>query len=198
MRRLVAAFLFAALAMLAGCDRTPSGLTFRSTDVTGAQFGTDFELVDHTGQPRKLSDFRGKVVALFFGYTHCPDVCPTTLAELAAAVKKLGAQGGKVQVLFVTADPERDTPEVLAQYVTAFDPSFLGLRGTPDQIAQVAKDFKVIIQKSSGADANNYTVDHSSGTYIYDAKGKLRLYVSYGQGSDVLAHDIGELLKAGA
>jgi protein SCO1 len=197
MRTSVVALFFAALGVLAGCDRAPSGLTFRSTDVTGAQFGTDFQLVDHTGQPRKLSDFHGKVVALFFGYTHCPDVCPITLAELAAAVKKLGPQGDKVQVLFVTADPERDTPEVLAQYVTAFNPAFLGLRGTPDQTGQVAKDFKVIIQKSPGADADNYTVDHSSGTYIYDTTGKLRLYVSYGQGADVFAHDIGQLLKAG-
>ena len=173
---------------------TPS---FRATDITGAEFGRDFRLTDFNGQPRTLADFRGKVVVVFFGYTHCPDVCPTTLSEMASAVKKLGAEGAKVQVLFVTADPERDTPAVLKQYVGAFNPAFLGLRGTPEETARVAKEFKVILQKNPGADPNNYTVDHSSGTYIYDASGKLRLYVGYGQGADVFAHDIGELLKAG-
>jgi cytochrome c oxidase subunit 3 len=173
-----------------------SGLSSRSTDITGADFGKDFQLTDYNGQPRRLSDFRGKVVAVFFGYTHCPEVCPATLAELAAAVKELGPDGGKVQVLFVTADPERDTPEVLKQYVSAFDPAFVGLRGTPEQTAQVAKDFRLIIRKNRGVDANNYTVDHSAGTYLYDASGKLRLYVRYGQGADVFAEEIGQLLKA--
>jgi len=135
-------------------------------------------------------------VAVFFGYTHCPDVCPTTLSELASAVKKLGSDGGKVQVLFITVDPERDTPDVLKQYVTAFNPSFLGLRGTPEQTAEVAKAYKVIIQKNSGADPNNYTVDHSSGTYVYDTSGRLRLYMSYGQSADLFAHDMALLLKS--
>jgi cytochrome c oxidase subunit III len=173
-----------------------SGLSSRSTDITGADFGKDFQLTDYNGQPRRLSDFRGKVVAVFFGYTHCPEVCPTTLAELAGAVKKLGPDGGKVQVLFVTADPERDTPEVLKQYVSAFDPTFVGLRGTLEQTAQVAKDFQLIIRKNPGVDANNYSVDHSAGTYLYDASGKLRLYVRYGQGADAFADEIGQLLKA--
>ena len=172
-----------------------SQTTFRATDVTGADFGKDFQLTDFNGQPRSLADFRGKVTVLFFGYTHCPDVCPTTLTELASALKKLGPDAAKVQVLFVTADPERDTPPVLKQYVEAFNPTFLGLRGTPEQTKQVARDFKVLINKNGGADAQNYTVDHSSGTYIYDQSGRLRLYVSYGQGAEVFAHDLGTLLK---
>ena len=181
---------------LAACGRSPSAPSFRATDVTGADFGKELQLTDFDGKPRQLSDFRGKAVVVFFGYTHCPDVCPTTLSALASAIKKLGPDGDKVQVLFVTADPERDTAEVLKQYVTAFNPRFLGLRGTVDETAKVAKEFKVIVQKNAGADPNNYTVDHSSGTYIYDPSGKLRLYVGYGQDADVFAHDIGLLLRS--
>ncbi|MGQ0579608.1 MAG: SCO family protein [Betaproteobacteria bacterium] len=168
---------------------------FRATDISGAGFGQDFALTDHTGKPRALADFRGRVVVMFFGFTHCPDVCPTTLAELAAAVKKLGTDGDKVQVLLVTVDPERDTPQVLSQYVTAFDPRFLALRGTAEETARVAKEFKVLYQKVSGARPDSYTVDHSAGTYIFDTQGRLRLYVSYGQGPEVFAHDIALLLK---
>jgi protein SCO1/2 len=182
---------------LAGCSRSSNSLSLKATDVSGADFGRELQLTDFNGQPRKLSDFRGKVVVVFFGYTHCPDVCPTTMSELASAMKKLGADADKVQVLFVTADPERDTPEILKQYVTAFDARFLGLRGTPQQTAQAAKDFKVLIQKNPGSSPDNYTVDHSSGTYLYDPQGRLRVYVSYGQGADVFAHDIAALLKAG-
>jgi protein SCO1 len=178
------------------CNQGAQTPSFRSTDITGADFGKDFQLTDFNGQQRQLADFRGKVVAVFFGYTHCPDVCPTTLSELAVARRKLGADAGKIQVLFITADPERDTPEVLKQYVTAFDPTFLGLRGTPEQTAQLAKSFKVIIQKNSGADPSNYTVDHSSGTYVYDTSGRLRLYMSYGQSAELFAHDIAQLLKS--
>ena len=181
--------------VLASCDRSSSSLSLKATDITGADFGHDLQLTDFNGQARKLADFHGKAVVVFFGYTHCPDVCPTTMSELASAMKKLGAEADKVQVLFVTADPERDTPEILKQYVTAFDPRFLGLRGTPEQTAQAAKDFKVLIQKNPG-NAANYTVDHSSGTYLYDPQGRLRVYVSYGQGADVFAHDIAALLKA--
>jgi protein SCO1/2 len=187
--------LFFVAVVLAACGRSPSAPSFRATDVTGADFGKELQLTDFDGQRRQLSDFRGKAVVVFFGYTHCPDVCPTTLSTLAAAIKKLGPDGDKVQVLFVTADPERDTAEVLKQYVTAFNPTFLGLRGTADETAAVAKEFKVIVQKNAGADPNNYTVDHSSGTYVYDPAGKLRLYVGYGQDADVFAHDIGLLLK---
>jgi len=182
--------------VLASCDRSSSSLSLKATDITGADFGHDLQLTDFNGQARKLADFRGKAVVVFFGYTHCPDVCPTTMSELASAMKKLGAEADKVQVLFVTADPERDTPEILKQYVTAFDPRFLGLRGTPEQTAQAAKDFKVLIQKNPGNNPANYTVDHSSGTYLYDPQGRLRVYVSYGQGADVFAHDIAALLKA--
>ncbi|MEO8628936.1 MAG: SCO family protein [Betaproteobacteria bacterium] len=181
---------------LAGCGSGSQSTTFRSTDVTGAEFGKDFQLSDFNGQQRTLADYRGKVLVVFFGYTHCPDVCPTTLTELANAIKKLGADGDKVQVALITADPERDTEAVLKQYLTAFNPGFIGLRGTPEQTEKVAKDFEVLIQKNPGSDAANYTVDHSSGTYIYDPSGRLRLYVSYGQGADVFAHDIGKLLKS--
>lgn len=184
------------LIALYGCGRGTQGLSFRATDVTGADFGKDFQLTDFDGRERRLADFRGKVVVVFFGYTHCPDVCPTTLAELASAIKQLGPRGEKVQVLFITADPERDTAAVLKQYVTAFNPGFLGLRGTREDTLRVAKEFKVIVQKVAGADPNNYTVDHSAGSYIYDTEGRLRLYVGYGQGATVFAHDIGELLKA--
>jgi protein SCO1 len=194
MRSRISLLLFLAV-VLAACGRSPTAPSFRATDVTGADFGGELQLTDFNGQRRQLSDFRGKAVVVFFGYTHCPDVCPTTLSTLAAAIKRLGPDGDKVQVLFVTADPERDTAEVLKQYVTAFNPTFLGLRGTADETAAVAKEFKVIVQKNAGADPNNYTVDHSSGTYIYDPAGKLRLYVGYGQDADVFAHDIGLLLK---
>jgi protein SCO1/2 len=184
---------FAIAALLLGCDRGPS---FRSTDITGADFGKSFQLLDHNGQPRALSDFHGKVVVVFFGFTHCPDVCPTTLAELARAVKQLGPDGERVQVLMVTVDPERDTPEVLKQYVTALDPHFVGLTGDPDAIARTAREFKVFYQKSPGATPETYSVDHSSGSYVFDPQGRLRLLVTYGQGADVFAHDIAQLLKS--
>jgi protein SCO1 len=188
--------LLALAASFAGCDRDPGAPAFRSTDVTGADFGRDFQLTDFDGQPRRLSDFRGNVTVVFFGYTHCPDVCPTTLSELASAIKRLGPNGGRVRVVFITADPERDTNDVLKQYVTAFNPGFVGLRGTPEQTAQVAKAFKVLIQKNPGSDPSNYTVDHSAGAYVYDPNGRLRLYVGYGQGAEVFAHDIALLLKS--
>jgi protein SCO1 len=181
------------LLALGACQQGESG--FRATDITGAGFGRDFALTDHTGKPRTLADFRGKVVVIFFGFTHCPDVCPTTLAELAAALKKLGGDGDRVQVLLVTVDPERDTPQILSQYVAAFDPRFLALRGTSDETARVAKEFKIVYQKVAGARPDSYTMDHSAGTYIFDTQGRLRVYVSYGQGPEVFAHDIALLLK---
>jgi len=186
-------FLLVLLLMLGACQQGRPG--FRATDITGADFGRDFALTDHTGKPRSLADFRGRVVVMFFGFTHCPDVCPTTLAELAAVVKKLGTDGDRVQVLLVTVDPERDTPEVLSQYVTAFDPRFLALRGTAEETARVAKEFKIIYQKIAGVRPDSYTMDHSAGTYIFDTQGRLRLYVSYGQGPEIFAHDIALLLK---
>lgn len=185
--------LLALLFVLGACQQGKPG--FRATDITGAEFGRDFTLADHTGKPRALADFRGRVVVVFFGFTHCPDVCPGTLAELAAAVKQLGPDGDMVQVLLVTVDPERDTPQVLSQYVTAFDPRFLALRGTAEETARVAKEFKIIYQKVAGARPDSYTMDHSAGAYIFDTRGRLRLYVSYGQGVEVFAHDIALLLK---
>ena len=185
--------LLVALLALGACQQGKPG--FRATDITGAEFGRDFALDDHTGKLRTLADFRGRVVVMFFGFTHCPDVCPTTLAELAAAVKDLGTDGDKVQVLLVTVDPERDTPQVLSQYVTAFNPRFLALRGTAEETARVAKEFKIIYQKVAGARPDSYTMDHSAGTFIFDRQGRLRLYVNYGRGQEVFAHDIALLLK---
>jgi protein SCO1 len=196
--RLPAASIFCSLALVAACivAACHSGQpSFQSTDITGADFGKAFALTDYNGKPRTLEDFRGQVVVMFFGFTHCPDVCPTTLAELAVAVKKLGPSAEQVQVLLVTVDPERDTPELLAKYVTAFNPKFLALRGNADETARVAKEFKVIFQKVAGPRPENYSMDHSAGSYIFDRQGRLRLYVGYGRGADVFAHDIDLLLK---
>jgi protein SCO1/2 len=184
--------LLLAAAALVGCgDKRAS---FRATDITGADFGKGFSLTDHTGAPRTLADYRGKVVVMFFGFTHCPDVCPTTLAEMARAMKQLGPDADRVQVLMVTVDPERDTPEVLKPYVTAFDRRFVGLTGDVDAIKRTTQEFKVIAQKNPGPDPRNYTMDHSAGTYLFDTEGRLRLFMGYGQGADVLAHDVRVLL----
>ena len=191
---LSAGLLLGVLGALAGCDTTAKVEAFKSTDITGANFGKDFQLTDHNGKARSLADFKGKVVVLFFGYTHCPDACPTTLAELALVMKQLGADSKKVQVLFVTVDPERDTPRLLAQYVPSFDPGFVGLYGDLDATARTANEFKVVYQKVAGSSPDNYTMDHSAGTYVFDQAGRLRLFVSYGQGATVLLHDIRILL----
>lgn len=167
---------------------------FNATDMTGADFGADFALTDHTGQPKRLADFSGKVVVLFFGYTQCPDVCPTNMGALDGVMKQLGPDAGRVQVLFITLDPERDTQELLAQYVPAFHPSFLGLRGDAAATAAVAKSFKVFFQKQPGKTAGSYTVDHSAGTYVFDPKGRLRLYVTHGATPDKITQDIKALL----
>jgi protein SCO1/2 len=181
--------------MLAACG--PQGPKFQASDVTGASFGRDFALTDHTGKPRTLADFRGKAVVVFFGYTQCPDVCPTTLAALAETMKQLGPDADRVQVLFVTVDPERDTRELLAQYVPAFDRRFLGLFGDADATARVAKEFKIVYQKQPGTSPGNYTIDHSAGTYVFDPQGRLRLFVGLTQGPDVFTHDLRELLRTG-
>ena len=181
-------------AALAACS--PDAPKFRSTDITGADFGKELALTGHDGKPRTLADFRGKLVVLFFGYTHCPDICPTTLADMAAVMKKLGPDAARVQVLFVTVDPERDTPELMAKYVPAFDPRFLGLYGDADALARTAKEFKILYQKQPGSTPGSYTMDHSAGTFVFDPQGRLRLYVSYGQGPDVFVHDIRELLRS--
>jgi protein SCO1/2 len=186
--------LLALAAGLAACGEKPS---FRSTDITGADFGKGFTLTDHNGATRTLADFKGKVVVMFFGFTHCPDVCPTTLAAMGQAMKQLGPDAERVQVLLVTVDPERDTPAVLKQYVTAFDPRFIGLTGDAQAIARTTKEFKVIAQKNPGADPQSYTIDHSAGTYLFDTQGRLRLFMGYGQGPDVLVHDVRALLAQG-
>jgi protein SCO1/2 len=176
---------------------TAGGPHFKASDISGSSFGRDFELRDPQGSTRRLADFRGKAVVVFFGYTQCPDVCPTTLASLAEAMKQLGPDADRVQVLFITVDPERDTPALLAQYVPAFDPRFLGLYGDAEATARTAKEFKIIYQKVPGSSAGTYTMDHSAGTYVFDPQGRLRLYVANGQGADVFAHDLRELLRAG-
>jgi protein SCO1/2 len=193
----IAAALFGALTLVlalavSGCDRGKPA--FRSTDVTGAEFGRGFALTGHDGKPRTLEDFRGKVVTVFFGFTQCPDVCPTTLAEMAEVMKGLGERSNEVQVLFVTVDPERDTPQLLASYVTTFDPRFLGLYGDAQAIEKVAKEFKVFYQKVPGKTPGTYTIDHTAGTYVFDRKGQLRLFAKHGQGAEPLVQDIGRLL----
>lgn len=194
---LIAAWL--AVISLASCggetNRDEAKPTFLTTDITGAAFGRDFKLTDHTGKIRSLADFKGKVVVLFFGYTHCPDVCPATMGELAAAVQKLGKDAERVQVLFITIDPDRDTPALLAQYLSAFNPAFLGLSGDAQATKEIAREFKIIYQKQAEENPDQHNVDHSTGTYIFDPAGKLRLYVSTGKGRDVFTHDIAELLK---
>lgn len=183
-----------ACALGAGCGEKQRP-KFELTDVTGAPFGRTLDLTDHNGQRRSLGDFKGKVVVVFFGFAHCPDACPTTLAELATVARELGPDAGRLQVLFVTVDPERDTPDVLRQYVPSFHPTFLGLRGTPDEIAATAKEFKVYVQKQPQP-GGSYTVDHSAGTFVLDTDGRLRLFGSYGAGAKALLHDIRLLLNA--
>jgi len=187
-RRLV---LLVLAAWLAAC--TPAGPSFKGSDVTGATFGRDFALTDPAGQPRTLADYRGKAVAVFFGYTQCPDVCPTTLAALAEATRSLGADADKVQVVFITVDPDRDTAALLAQYVPAFDPRFVGLRGDAAATERVAREFKVIYQKVPGTTPDRYTMDHSAGIFLFDRAGRLRVYESSADPA-VLAHDLRTLL----
>jgi protein SCO1/2 len=178
---------------LASCGREQAQ-PFSSTDITGADFGTDFALADPSGQIRRLADYRGKVVVVFFGYTQCPDICPTTLHLLATVMKSLGDEANKVQVLFITLDPERDTPKLLAQYVPSFDPRFLGLYGDTATIAKTAKDFKVFYQKQPGSRADLYSIDHSAGSYVFDPKGRLRLYVGQADKPENVAADLKRLL----
>jgi protein SCO1/2 len=177
------------LALAAGCDRQPK---FKSTDITGADYGKTLALTDHNGKPRRLEDFRGKAVVLFFGFTHCPDICPTTLADTAQALKSLGADADKVQVLMVTVDPEQDTPEVLARYVTAFDPRFLGLYGDLEATQRAAKEFKIYFEKRKTGDS--YSVDHSGQSYVIDPQGRLRLLVRPERIATDLAPDLKTLL----
>ncbi len=168
---------------------------FRSTDITGANYGKTLELRDTSGRQRSLADFKGKVVVLFFGFTQCPDVCPTTLGQVSAALKELGADAARVQVVFVTLDPERDTPALIAQYLAAFNSDFLGLSGDLDATRAVAKEFKVFFEKRAGSSPGRYSIDHSSQTYVIDAKGRLRLFVRHERLGEDLVTDIRTLLR---
>lgn len=192
----VCSLLASAAALFGAC--APKEVEFASIDVTGAQYARDFALPDHNGRMRQLKDFAGKVVVVFFGYTQCPDVCPTALAELAEVKRLLGKDGNRLQGIFVTVDPARDTPEVLKAYMEAFDPTFVALATTPETLAAIAKDFKVYYKKSEGRTDTSYTMDHSAGSYVYDTKGQLRLFTRYGSGAALLAKDIGVLLQQGS
>ena len=192
LRRFLAALLAPLLLVLLACS--PAAPKFNNADITGADYGKDFALTDATGKPRTLADFRGKVVVMFFGYTHCPDVCPTTLAQLHLVRQQLGEDAGRVQVLFVTVDPDRDSQSLLAQYVPSFDPTFIGLRGDADATAKVAKEFKVFYQKVPGSQPDNYTMDHTAGSYIIDPQGRLRLFARQDGGPEPLVADLKTLL----
>ena len=167
---------------------------FTATDITGAEFAKALSLTDHTGKKRNLSDFKGKVVALFFGYTHCPDVCPSTMFDLKNAMKLLGDKSNQVQVLFVTVDPERDTQAVLAQFVPAFDKRFIGLRGSLQETTETLGSFKVFYSKVEGKSKDDYTIDHSAGIYVFDKKGNVRLYMNYGEKAADMASDLSKLM----
>ena len=180
---------------LAGCTQAPA--TFNAVDMTGADYAKNFSLADADGQVRKLEDFKGKVVVLFFGYAQCPDVCPTTMTEMAQVKELLGKDGDKLQVLFVTVDPARDTPTVMKAYMAAFDPGFIALIPTPDQLIAMSKDFKAYFKKVDGSTPTSYSMDHSAAQYIYDPQGRLRLYARYGTGVAPMVADIQALLKQG-
>ena len=180
---------------LAGCSESKT--SFNAIDLTGAEYARDLRLTDMNGRERTLADFKGRVVAVFFGFAQCPDVCPTTLLEMKQLKDKLGADGGKLQVLYVTVDPERDTAEVMREYMQAFDPDFLALIPTPEQLAATAKDFKVYYKKVEGKTPGSYSMDHSAATYLYDPQGRLRLYARYGTPVDAMAADVRALLKQG-
>ena len=196
-RRIVLAGSSALALTLAGCDRFLPGSsapTFHSTDITGAEFARHLALPDADGKPRTLADWKGKVVVVFFGYTQCPDVCPTTMAEMATIRKALGADGGKIESVFVTVDPERDTPEILKAYVGNFGPGFTALRGTPEQTAAAAKEFKVFYAKVPGRTGGSYTIDHSAASFVFDPAGRVRLYVPYGGDAKKFAADLKQLV----
>jgi len=180
-------------AVFVACTEAPKP-AFKGVDITGVDYARDLPLTDQFGQQRHLKDFAGKVVAVFFGYTNCPDVCPTTMSELAQVKSDLGAEGDRLQVLFVTVDPERDTPEVLKAYMAHFDPSFLALRGSPEELAAVAKDFKIFYKQVPGDTPTSYSMDHSAGMYMFDPKGQLRLFQRYGSSTQALVDDTRLLL----
>lgn len=190
--RLCTAAALAAGLFVSACSN--EGPAFTGVDITGATYAQNFDLTDHNGQRRSLADFKGKVVVVFFGFTQCPDVCPTTLTELAQVKAALGADGDKLQGLFVTVDPQRDTPEIMRAYMSHFDPSFLALYADEGKLEQVAKDFKIYYKKVDGPTPTSYTLDHSAGSYVYDTAGRLRLYSRYGTSVEALTQDIQYLL----
>jgi protein SCO1/2 len=181
--------------LLPACDR-PGGTPtqFKGIDITGADYGRQLNLPDVDGKPRSLADFKGKVTVVFFGYTQCPDVCPTTMAELAEVKRALGADGARVQPVFITIDPERDTPELLKAYAAGFGPDVVALRGSPEQLKALAKDFKVFYAKVPGKAEGSYTMDHTAGSYVFDGQGRVRLFTRYGTGASALADDLKLLL----
>jgi len=194
--RLAAALLsgVAMFALVACGEKSPPAPTFANTDVTGLAYGKGFELTDHQGQRRTLADYKGKAVVVFFGFMHCPDVCPTTMMEMSNVMKLLGTDADRVQVIFITLDPARDSQDLLRQYVTAFDPRFVGLRGTQEEIDRTASEFKVFHEKVAGKEPGSYTIDHTAGSYVFDPEGRLRLFVRHGQGEEPVAHDLKMLL----
>ncbi len=183
--------------VMAACDPSGQRASFKAVDITGAEYASGFDLTDADGQRRRLTDFAGKVTVVFFGFTHCPDVCPTTLLELAAVKKALGADGERVQGVFITVDPDRDTPPLLKAYVDNFGAGFVALRGTADETRAVAKSFKVFYAKVPGSTESSYSMDHTAGSYIFDAQGKIRLFTRYGTGAEALTHDLKLLLAKG-
>ena len=196
-RRQILALSLGSLGLAACTDKASAPAAFTGIDITGADYATGFSLTDHNGQRRTLADFKGKAVVVFFGFTQCPDVCPTSMSEMAEAKRLLGPDGDRLQGLFVSVDPERDTPEVMKQYVSHFDPSFLALYAEPGELPEVAKSFKIYYKKVIGSSATSYTMDHSAGSYVYDPQGRIRLYNRYGSGAAALAGDVKKLL-AGA
>ncbi|MCB1908700.1 MAG: SCO family protein [Rhodocyclaceae bacterium] len=192
MGRLLAALLAACL--LCACDAGPRQPGFNGTDITGADYAKDFSLTDTQGRRRNLADFAGRAVAVFFGYTQCPDVCPTTLSQMAAVMELLGDDADRLQVVFITVDPERDTPALLADYVPMFDARFIALYGSVAETRQVTRDFRVFYRKSGDVSANRYTVDHSAGLYLFDPSGRLRLFFRHGEAPERIAADVRRLL----
>jgi protein SCO1 len=188
--RLGFSFALCALLFLGACS--PAG--FQSVDITGANYAQGFNLVDTEGKARTIADFKGKVVVVFFGFAQCPDVCPTTLSDMAEVRKRLGRDGERVQVVFITVDPARDTPQVLSAYMRNFDPSFVALTGTAEQIEKTAKDFKVYFAKAPGKTATTYSIDHTAASYVFDREGNVRLFVRYGQPVDAVVSDLKRLL----
>jgi protein SCO1/2 len=197
-RRLILAFAATLSALaLAGCDHSAPAAPahhFNAVDLTGASYAQQFSLPDFDGKVRTLADFKGKVTAVFFGYTQCPDACPTTMAELAGIEKTLGADAARMQVVFITVDPSRDTAPLLKSYVTNFNPGFLALRGDDAQTKAVAKEFKVFYEKVPGKTATDYSMDHTAGTYIFDTQGRIRLFARQAMDPDQLTADLKALL----